>query len=84
MEREIADQLARRADTQPIDQPSCGSVFKNPAGNFAGRLIEAAGLKGTRLGGAEISLLHANFIVNRGRATASDVLGLIAFRGTRR
>jgi UDP-N-acetylmuramate dehydrogenase len=77
VEREIADQLAKRADSQPIDQPSCGSVFKNPAGDFAGRLIEAAGLKGTRLGGAEISPLHANFIVNRGRATASDVLGLI-------
>jgi len=77
VEREIAGQLAKRADTQPIDQPSCGSVFKNPAGDFAGRLIEAAGLKGTRLGGAEISPLHANFIVNRGRATASDVLGLI-------
>ena len=77
VEREIADQLTKRADSQPIDQPSCGSVFKNPTGDFAGRLIETAGLKGTRLGGAEISPLHANFIVNRGRATASDVLGLI-------
>ncbi len=77
VERAIAAQLERRAETQPIDQPSCGSVFKNPAGDFAGRLIEAAGLKGTRLGGAEISPLHANFIVNRGGATARDVLGLI-------
>ncbi len=76
--RDEIDRLleARRA-TQPIDIPSCGSVFRNPPGDFAGRLIEAAGLKGAREGAAEISTVHANFIVNHGGATASDVLRLI-------
>jgi UDP-N-acetylmuramate dehydrogenase len=69
-------QLEARRATQPVDQPSCGSVFKNPPGDFAGRLIEAAGLKGLRCGGARISELHANFIVTS-QATASDVLALI-------
>ncbi|HTO52692.1 MAG TPA: UDP-N-acetylmuramate dehydrogenase [Myxococcota bacterium] len=70
--------LAERRATQPVDQPSCGSVFVNPPGDFAGRLLEAAGLKGTRIGGAVISPLHANFIVNAGGARAADVLALIA------
>jgi UDP-N-acetylmuramate dehydrogenase len=70
--------LARRAATQPLDVPSCGSVFKNPPGDYAGRLIEAAGLKGEQVGGARISDVHANFIVNRGGATAADVLALVA------
>jgi UDP-N-acetylmuramate dehydrogenase len=69
--------MAQRRATQPVDQPSCGSVFVNPPGDFAGRLIEAAGLKGAQVGGAMISPLHANFIVNVGGARAADVLALI-------
>ena len=65
--------------TQPRDFPNCGSVFKNPPGDFAARLIEQAGLKGKVLGGAQVSEKHANFIVNRGGATAADVLSLIDF-----
>jgi UDP-N-acetylmuramate dehydrogenase len=66
-----------RKDTQP-PQPSAGSVFKNPTGDYSGRLIEACGLKGARIGGAQISPKHANFIVNTGGASAADITGLIA------
>ncbi len=69
--------LARRKRSQPLDYPSCGSVFKNPEGHSAGALIEQSGLKGTAIGGAQISLKHANFIVNKGNATAEDVVSLI-------
>lgn len=74
---EVEHHLAHRRATQPIDQPSCGSVFKNPPGQQAGRLIDLAGLKGARAGGAQISSVHANFIVNEGGARAADVLALI-------
>ena len=69
--------LRRRAQTQPIGQASCGSVFRNPPGDFAGRLIEACGLKGTRVGGARVSEKHANFILNEGGATAKDLETLL-------
>lgn len=74
---EMERSLERRRATQPIGAPSAGSVFVNPPGMSAGRLIEEAGLKNTRLGGARVSEVHANFIVNDGGATAEDVLGLI-------
>ncbi len=77
VQSEVGRLLAQRQSTQPIDIPSCGSVFRNPPGDFAGRLIEAAGLKGAREGDAEISSVHANFIVNHAAATAQDVLRLI-------
>jgi UDP-N-acetylmuramate dehydrogenase len=68
---------ARRATHQPRDYPNAGSIFKNPPGNFAGRLLEAAGLKGTRIGRAAFSSRHANFIINLGGAHAEDVRSLI-------
>lgn len=69
--------LARRKDTQPLGLPSCGSVFRNPPGDHAARLIEASGLKGYRVGGAEISTKHANFIINRDNASARDIETII-------
>jgi len=69
--------LQRRKTTQPLGLPSCGSVFRNPPGDHAARLIEAAGLKGYRIGGAEVSGKHANFIINSDNATATDVEQLI-------
>ncbi|WP_134700272.1 UDP-N-acetylmuramate dehydrogenase [Ammoniphilus sp. YIM 78166] len=81
--KEIADSMAsfkdRRRATQPLQLPCAGSVFRNPLPDHAGRLIEAAGLKGYCIGDAQVSEKHANFIVNRGRATAQDVLMLIDY-----
>ncbi len=80
--REIAAAMAaykdRRLKTQPLQLACAGSVFRNPEGQFAAKLIEDAGLKGTRVGGAEISTQHANFIINVEQATAEDVLALIS------
>src|SRR5207244_10603105 len=76
-EATVKEALHRRKATQPLALPNAGCVFKNPGGEPAGWLIEAAGLKGAQVGDAQVSPLHANFIVNRGRATARDVLALI-------
>jgi len=73
----IKTMLERRAESQPLGLPSCGSVFRNPPGAFAGQLIEAAGLKGYSVGGAVVSHKHANFIINTGSATAADIEELI-------
>ena len=73
----IKDRCERRKSSQPLDMPSAGSVFRNPEGDFAGRLIEAVGLKGRKVGGAEVSNKHANFIVNTGNATSNDIKNLI-------
>ena len=76
-ETRIRHLLARRAAMQPTGSRSCGSVFRNPPGDYAGRLIEASGLKGRRIGGAVISDKHANFIINDAHARAADVEALI-------
>lgn len=70
------DYMGRRRDKQPLEYPSAGSTFKRPEGNFAGALIEQCGLKGTNVGGAEISTKHAGFVINKGGATCKDVLDL--------
>lgn len=76
--KDVMDEmLERRKRTQPLGLPSCGSVFRNPPGDHAARLIETAGLKGYAIGGAEVSEKHANFIINRDSASAADVEELI-------
>jgi len=78
-QQKIKKLLEHRAKTQPTNQPSCGSVFRNPPDDFAARLIEQSGLKGYAIGGACVSEKHANFIVNTGKATAADIELLITY-----
>ena len=73
----IEERKSRRMRTQPLDFPSAGSVFRNPKDDYAGRLIEEIGYKGKKIGGAEVSVKHANFIINSGNATGKDVKQLI-------
>ncbi len=75
----MADFAKRRSDKQPLSMPSAGSTFKRPEGHFAGKLIEDSGLKGYSIGGAQVSEKHSGFIVNKGGATAKDVLDLIEY-----
>ena len=77
IETVVKDYLHHRRDTQPLAQPSAGCVFKNPPNDAAGRVIEAAGMKGARVGDAQVSEKHANFVVNLGQAKAADVITLI-------
>ena len=76
-DKAMRELLQRRKDTQPIGSWNCGSVFTNPQGDHAARLIEATGLKGLRIGGATVSTKHANFIINEGQASAADIEALI-------
>ena len=80
-EEEIKDRMkevmSKRKSAQPLEYPNAGSIFKRPKDNFAGKLIEDAGLKGTCVGGAEVSVKHAGFIINKGGATSSDIASLI-------
>ncbi|MEN8142931.1 MAG: UDP-N-acetylmuramate dehydrogenase [Thermodesulfobacteriota bacterium] len=77
IKHQCREYIEARRTKQPLGTPNGGSFFRNPAGVAAGRLIEEAGLKGTKVGGAEVSLVHANFIVNSGGAKADDVIGLM-------
>ena len=73
----IKENLLKRKNSQPLEYPSAGSVFRNPEGNYAGKIIEELDLKGKNIGGAEISTKHANFIINKNNASSSDILNLI-------
>lgn len=77
IEAKMQELMGRRKDKQPLEFPSAGSTFKRPEGHFAGALIEQSNLKGTGVGGAQVSEKHAGFIINRGNATSADVLSLI-------
>ena len=73
----ISERKKRRLETQPLEYPSAGSVFRNPEGDFAGRLIEEIGFKGKTVGGAKVSEKHANFIINSGNAKGEEIKQLI-------
>ena len=75
----MKSRLQRRKEAQPLEYPSAGSVFRNPPGMLSGELIENCGLKGKKIGGAQVSEKHANFIINTGNATANDVKELIDY-----
>lgn len=77
IKQQISDYLQKRKNTQPLDLPSCGSVFRNPEGHYAAKLIEASGLKGRQIGAAKVSEKHANFIVNCGNASSDSIEALI-------
>lgn len=77
------ENIRARKENQPLEYPSAGSVFKRPIGFYAGELIEKCGLKGYRIGGAEVSEKHAGFIVNRGGAKAEDVMRLVSYVKTK-
>ena len=78
-EKKIKELLAHRKETQPLNWPTAGSTFRNPKGNFAARLIEDCGLKGYKIGGAQVSEKHANFIINLGNASALDIEKVITY-----
>jgi UDP-N-acetylmuramate dehydrogenase len=77
LEKVLEERKKRRVESQPLEYPSAGSVFRNPEDNFAGKMIEDVGLKGLERGGAQISDKHANFIINKNNATANDIMTLI-------
>lgn len=79
IENQMKDLMKRRNEKQPVNKPSAGSTFKRPEGYFAGKLIEDAGLKGHKIGDAQVSNLHAGFIINNGKATSRDILDLIKY-----
>ena len=79
IEEVIRDRRKRRMDSQPLNYPSAGSVFRNPEGKFAGQMIEELGLKGYSIGGAKVSEKHANFIINYDHATSEDIKNLIEY-----
>ena len=75
--QKIKELLTRRVESQPLNKPNAGSVFRNPPGDHAARLIEVCGMKGAVVGGAMVSTKHANFIINTGQASAADIESLI-------